>query len=91
MCRPSLPLCHGHYGFSEVTHPADDFLKMCPVGHDPRMLENVIKGMLYPLPDAVVRLAMAAAVYNIAARSGYTPVLVHAANLRASGVDWSVK
>lgn len=47
--------------------------------------------MLYLLLVAVVCFALADGVYNISATTRYSPVLVDAAILRASEVDWLVK
>lgn len=68
-------------------NPTNDAIEMSPVGHDCRMLDNVCKCVLYPLPDAVVRFAIAAGVYNIVAKTCYSPVLAAARILRASEVD----
>lgn len=76
--------------FLQWANPCDDFIKMSPVSHDPRLLQNVYKGVLLPFSNAVVRFAMVARVYNIVAKARRSPVLAHAANHRASEIDWSV-
>lgn len=60
---------------------------MSPIGHGPRMLNDVYKGALYLLSDAVVRFSMAAGVHNIAAKSRHSPALAYTAVHRASKVD----
>lgn len=73
--------------FLQWVHPIYAFIKMRPTDHEPRMLKNVYKGVLYPLPDAVLRFLLEAGVYNIVPKTRYSPVLAHAANLRALEVD----
>lgn len=53
--------------FLQWVNPKVVFVEMNPVGPDPRMLENVYKSVLFPLPVAIVRFAMAAGVHNIVA------------------------
>lgn len=48
--------------FLQLVHQTDDLVKMNLVGHNPWMLRNVYKGMLFLSPDAVVRFALAARV-----------------------------
>lgn len=62
---------------------------MRPVGHDHGLHENLYKGELIPLPGGMVRLALEAGAYNNADKTCYSPVLAHAADIRASKADWS--
>lgn len=76
--------------FLKWAHPMGGNIKMCPVGHDPRMLEGVHKGVLYLLSDAVVCVVLESRVYDIVAKTRYSPELAHAAVVCSSEVDWSV-
>lgn len=77
--------------FLQWVHLTADFFKLSPVHPDPRMLVSAYKGVLYPLPDAVVRFALAAGIHDIVAKTRYSLVLAHAAIARSPKVDWSVE
>lgn len=75
--------------FSQCAAPIDDFKMMNPVGLDPRMRENIYKGVLFPLPDVVIWFALKEAVCNIVARTHFSFVLARAAVFHALGIDWA--
>lgn len=77
--------------FLHFVHRTDTFIVMTPIGHDQRMLENAGTGVLHPLLDAVMRLALAAGIYNIMTKTSYSPNHDHAVILRALEFDWSIE
>lgn len=49
------------------------------------------KGLLYPLPDKLMRSLFEASGYNVVSKTNYSPVLAGAAILSSSKVNWSVE
>lgn len=62
--------------FLQLFHLIDAFGELSPIGHDAQMVENVYNSVLYPSPDAVVRLALEAGDYNIVDKTSYSPWLL---------------
>lgn len=69
-------------------HPTVEEAKISLFGFDLRIRENVYKGMLFLLPDAVVGSALEAGVDNVVEGTRYSPVRTHTAVVRSSRVDW---
>lgn len=72
-------------------HSTYDAIKMNAVVHVAKILEIVYKGVVCPLPDAVVRVNLAAMSPNIVAKNLDTPLLAHSAIHRDLEVDWLVQ
>lgn len=81
-CVTDLLVFLPHMFFSE------DILKPKNSGFDFQMSESLYEGMLPPLPDAMIRFILEAAVNIIVAHPGYTTVLAHTAVLRLSESAW---
>lgn len=72
-------------------HPTVTFVRMSFVHRNLEVLKNVYMGVMYPVPDAVVRFAFEGGSYDIVRKTRFLPVLAHASVVHASGAEWSVE
>lgn len=69
--------------FLQLGYKKNEFVKMSLVGHDPRILEKVYKGVFYTLLDFMERFALESRFYDFVAETRYSHELADVAILRA--------